>query len=140
MEEHMRMMERRRIATLWCHFANIILGLWVVTAPFIFGYLDIGPNDFNLPRLAAERDLPEVATRNLLMMWSDIVSGTLIVLFSVLSLARYSWSQWANAAMGTCASGAAAAGSVIAGLLVIGLSIPRGQIRNRYAGWNRLLF
>lgn len=52
MEEHMQMMERRRVATLWCHFANIILGLWVVTAPFIFGYLDIGPNDFDLQRLA----------------------------------------------------------------------------------------
>jgi hypothetical protein len=30
-------------------------------------------------------------------------------------------------------------GSPIAGVLVIGLSMPRGPIRYRYAGWSRLL-
>ncbi|NIC04737.1 vitamin K epoxide reductase family protein [Halomonas sp. DX6] len=101
MKEHMQMMEQRRIATLWCHFANIILGLWLVTTPFTFGYLDIGPNDFDLQRLAGERSLFAVETRSLLMAWSDVISGTLIALFAILSLARISWAQWANAAMGT---------------------------------------
>ncbi len=101
MEAHMKMMERRRIATLWCHFANIVLGLWVVTAPFIFGYLDIGPNDFDLQRLAGECNLPEVGVRSLLMTWSDLFSGSLIAAFAVFSLLRKSWAQWANAAMGT---------------------------------------
>lgn len=100
MDAHMRMMERRRIATLWCHFTNMMLGLWLITAPFIFGYLEVRPEAFDLQRLAAERDLPELATRNLLMTWSDVLSGTLVVLFSVLSLARRSWAQWANAATG----------------------------------------
>jgi hypothetical protein len=37
------------------------------------------------------------------------------------------------------ASGAAAVGSVISGLLVFALSIPKGPVRNRYAGWDRLI-
>lgn len=100
MDEHMQMMERRRIATLWCHFANVVLGLWVLSAPFIYGYLSISESDLDLARLAAERELPAVATRALMMTWSDVISGLLIVLFAILSLKRISWAQWANAAMG----------------------------------------
>jgi hypothetical protein len=75
MDEHMRMMERRHLATLWCHYANTMLGLWLITAPWVLGG-----------------------------------AGT-----------------------------AAAIGSVIAGLLVVALSLPRGPVRNRYAGWNRYI-
>lgn len=39
--------------------------------------------------------------RALLMTWSDLISGSLIMLFAILSLKRISWAQWANAAMGT---------------------------------------
>lgn len=101
MDEHMQMMEHRRIATLWCHFLNMILGLWILSGPFIFGYLTIDAADLDLLRLAAERKLPEVSTRALLMTWSDLVSGFLIVIFAILSLKRFSWAQWANAVMGT---------------------------------------
>lgn len=100
MDEHMQMMERRHIATLWCHFANMILGTWLISAPFIFGYLAIEPGDLDLLRLASERSVPDVTTRTLLMTWSDVVSGSLVVLFSILSLKRFSWAQWANAAVG----------------------------------------
>lgn len=100
MDAHMQLMERRRLATLWCHFANALLGLWVVSAPFIFGYTNISTSDLDLARLATERDLPEVATRALWMTWSDVVSGTLIVFFSMLSLKRIAWAQWANTVMG----------------------------------------
>jgi hypothetical protein len=88
MDEHMQMMARRHLATLWCHFLNIILGLWLISAPFVFGYLNVGPDDYDLARLAAERSLPDVATRSLLMTWSDVVSGVLIVIFAGLSLSR----------------------------------------------------
>lgn len=100
MDEHMKMMERHRMSTLWCHMVNIILGVWILSSPFIFGYLNFSPDALDLPRLAAERDLPDVATRAMLMTWSDLISGALIVLFSVLSLKRISWAQWANAVMG----------------------------------------
>jgi hypothetical protein len=44
--------------------------------------------------------LPEVATRALPMTWSDVASGAMIVLFSVLSLKRIAWAHWANTTMG----------------------------------------
>jgi len=100
MDAHMQMMERRHLATLWCHFVNVLLGFWVLSAPFIFGYMNVAPGDLDLPRLAAERNLPEVATRALLMTWNDVISGALIVLFAILSLKRISWAQWANTVMG----------------------------------------
>ena len=100
MEDHMQMMERRRIATLWCHYVNMILGFWLLSSPFISGYQIIAPEDLDLMRLASERTLPAVGTRAFLMTWSDIISGSLIVLFSILSLKRISWAQWANAVMG----------------------------------------
>lgn len=133
MDEHMQMMEQRRSNTLWCHFANLILGAWLLSAPFIFGYLDVGPADFDLPRLASERSLPEVETRSLLMTCSDVVSGALVMLFAALSLARISWSQWANAAMGVwlmfapllvwAPSPAAYGNGVLVGGLVIAFSV-----------------
>ncbi|MEX1058322.1 MAG: hypothetical protein WED11_11355, partial [Natronospirillum sp.] len=100
MDEHMQMMERRRLSTLWCHLANIGLGLWLLGAPFIFGYFTIAPTDLDLQRLAAERSLPAVETRALLMAGSDVLSAVLIIAFSVLALRRVSWAQWANAGVG----------------------------------------
>lgn len=101
MDEHMEMMERRRLATLWCHLVNLGLGFWLLSSPFILGYFAIAPNDLDLSRLATERSLPAVDTRALLMTWSDVISGILIVAFSILSLKRVSWAQWANAVVGT---------------------------------------
>jgi uncharacterized membrane protein len=100
MDEHMQMMERRRVATLWCHLVNIGLGLWVLSNPFMSGYLILETGDLDLARLAGERSLLEVSSRGALMTWSDVIGGSLIVLFSILSLKRFSWAQWANAAMG----------------------------------------
>ena len=100
MEEHMQMMENRRLATLWCHFANLALGFWLLGSPFIFGYLNIAPDDLDLSRLATERSLPEAGTRALLMTWSDVLSGLAIVVFAILSLRRVSWAQWATTGMG----------------------------------------
>ena len=96
------MVEEHR-GMLWPHYVNLILGLWLVTSPFAMGYLSDYAADANVLRVMAERDLPSVESRNLAMTWSDVVSGLLIVLFSVLSSSpsrRYSWAQWANATVG----------------------------------------
>ncbi|TYP66305.1 vitamin K epoxide reductase family protein [Stutzerimonas stutzeri] len=100
MDEHMQAMEHRHLATLWCHFLNALLGFWVMSAPFVFGYLNIAPDDLDLARLAAERELPDVATRAWLMTWNDVASGALIVVFALLSLKRIGWASWANTVMG----------------------------------------
>lgn len=100
MDEHMQMMEKHRLSTLWCHFVNIILGVWVLSSPFIYGYMNFTAEALDLARLTAERNILPVDTRAWLMTWSDLISGSLIVLFALLSLKRISWAQWANAVMG----------------------------------------
>ncbi|MES2918753.1 MAG: vitamin K epoxide reductase family protein [Pseudomonadota bacterium] len=88
---------------LWPHYINLALGVWLLTSPFLLGYLSAYEPDANELRVIVERDLAAVAFRNLLMTWSDVISGVLVVIFSLLSLdsqRRFSWSQWANAGVG----------------------------------------
>jgi nucleoside-diphosphate-sugar epimerase len=83
--------------TLWCHFANIALGLWLVTSPFILG---LAQNWGQAGPLSSPngRGLPYSDTW---MTASDIGSGALLVLFGLLSLARDAgWARWCAAATG----------------------------------------
>ena len=62
---------------IWAHFANMILGVWLITTPFSLGY--------GSTRLEA----------------SDLVSGALVIVFGVLSLyPRFFWAPWANSLVG----------------------------------------
>jgi len=56
------MIRQMRAKWLWTNFTNIALGVWLMTSPATFGYQ------------ARE------------MMWSDLISGALLVLFGALSL------------------------------------------------------
>ncbi|HZW11822.1 MAG TPA: NAD-dependent epimerase/dehydratase family protein [Noviherbaspirillum sp.] len=83
--------------TLWCHFANIALGLWLMSSPFIFGLAQnwLVPGDLVTPN---QRGLVYSDTW---MTLSDIVAGALIVLFGLLSLSRDAgWARWATASVG----------------------------------------
>ena len=59
---------------LWAHFVNLLLGFWLMTSPSVLGY------------------------RSAALTWSDVGSGALIVIFSLLSFSRPAgaWAQWAN--------------------------------------------
>jgi hypothetical protein len=81
---------------------------------------------------------------------SDHLMGSLLITVSVLAFAEVARplrflnlpiGAWLIAAPSFLegAGFAATVGSLIAGVLVIGLSLPRGPIRHRYAGWNALL-
>ena len=59
---HRQMVIDMRKNWLWTNFTVISLGLWLVSSPFTFGY-GSGP-----------------------MMWSDLISGSLLVLFAALAL------------------------------------------------------
>ena len=63
---------------LWAHFVNLLLGVWLVTSPSALGYRSAG------------------LTR------SDVASGALVILFSLLSYSRRrgAWAQWANCVIG----------------------------------------
>lgn len=63
--------------TLWAHFVAMILGGWLVTSPFTFGYHGRG------------------------MVWNDIISGALIVVLSALSVSpRRRTVRWVNCFVG----------------------------------------
>ena len=84
--------------TLWCHFANVALGLWLASSPFIFG---LAENWMQRAELTApnQRGLPFSDTW---MTASDIASGLLIVAFALISLSRRAgWARWATAAIGS---------------------------------------
>lgn len=111
LREHMTMMEDEHKAILWAHFVNILLGFWLISSPFALGFRG------------------ETA-----MLWSDVLSGALIVVFGALSLSyRYRWAQWANTFVGIwllfaplvfwTTSAAAYANDTLVGSLVIGLAV-----------------
>jgi hypothetical protein len=121
---------------LWPHYVNLILGVWLLTNPLSLGYLSNYVPDANVLRVMTERGLPSFEIRNLAMMWSDIISGVLVVIFSALSAnssRHYPWAQWANAAVGVWLLFAplvfwtplpeAYANATLAGALVIALSV-----------------
>jgi uncharacterized membrane protein len=63
---------------LWAHFVNLLLGVWLITSPSALGYGTSG------------------------LIRSDIVSGALVILFSLASNARKlgAFGQWANCFVG----------------------------------------
>jgi len=88
---------------LWPHYFNLMLGFWLLTSPFTLGYMSDFVPDANQLRVMAERGLPAFELRNLLMTWSDVISGILLIVFSALSAdawRRNPWAQWANAFVG----------------------------------------
>ena len=101
--EHPDMLLDDHRKMLWPHYLNMMLGLWLLTSPFTLGYMSDFVPDANQLRVMAERGLPAFELRNLLMTWSDVISGMLVIIFSVLSAdawRRNPWAQWANAFVG----------------------------------------
>ncbi len=64
--------------SLWASFVNLLLGAWLITSPATLGYTSAG------------------------MTWSDIVSGSLIVIFSVAAASRKfnTYARWTTCFVG----------------------------------------
>ena len=95
---------------LWTSLAVVALGAWLLTSPFSFGY----------------RSIP--------VFWSDVASGTLLVVFGLLSVSpQRLWAPWAACFVGIwlqvaplvfwAPSAAAYANDTLVGVLVIGLTV-----------------
>jgi len=96
-------------STPWPHFANMALGLWLITSAFALG------------------------DRSRALQGSDVASGALVILLAILSLLRYPfwqrWAPWANALVGVwllfaplvfwASTAAAYANDTLAGALVV---------------------
>lgn len=83
--------------SLWCHFANVALGLWLVASPFTFGLTEswMISEDIVTPSQRGSAMSPTWMTA------SDVTTGLLIVVFGFLSLARdYGWARWITALLG----------------------------------------
>jgi nucleoside-diphosphate-sugar epimerase/uncharacterized membrane protein len=110
LEKYERSTRLQHGQNLWAHFLNLGLGLWLIASPSILGY----------------PDWP--------MTLSDMASGALVMLFSLLSLSRHqAWARFANAAVGVwllCAplvfwapTAAGYLNDTLIGALVIGFSL-----------------
>jgi uncharacterized membrane protein len=63
---------------IWTHLTNVLLGVFLIMAPFTFGY------------------------KSSQMIYSDIISGVLLILFSFLSANPFRlWAPWAACVVGT---------------------------------------
>ena len=98
--DHGEMLQEMHQATIWALFVNIMLGAWLVSAPFALGYFgELAGID--AARVTAERNLAPVAERNSWIAWSDIAAGALVIVLGALSLSRrQGWAQWGVAFVG----------------------------------------
>ncbi|MEP6574493.1 MAG: vitamin K epoxide reductase family protein [Gemmatimonadota bacterium] len=124
-------------STPWPHFANMVLGLWLITGAFALDYRSSG------------------------LVASDIASGALVILLAILSLSgrpqtRF-WAPWANSLVGLwllfaplvfwAPTAAAYANDTLVGALVVvfailapGMPMPKGMSvaegPDRPPGWS----
>lgn len=81
-EQRLDMLRTHHEQTLWIPWTLLILALWLLAAPFTFGYL--APALWNDPsggRGAWFSDETHTALRARLMLWSDLVSGAVLLVF-----------------------------------------------------------
>src|SRR5688572_20464303 len=109
-QEHAPSCQKQHAEVLWVHCVNLVLGAWLLSAPATLGYL------------------------NPALMWSDVLSGVLILLFAGLSLSpRNLWAPWAVSAVGLwllfaplvfwAPTAAAYANDTLVGALVIAFAV-----------------
>lgn len=88
---------REHRQTLWCHFANAALGLWLACSPFVFGLSD----RWGLPGELVAPNQRGLLYSDTWMALSDLLSGVLIAVFALAALSRQmAWARWAAAAVG----------------------------------------
>lgn len=100
-ENREAMLVQHREKTLWIPLLVLVLGVWLISSPLTLGYGEMELVGSGATRVTSERGLPSIATRGAALMWSDLISGALLVVFSLLSLsARRLWAPWAACFVG----------------------------------------
>jgi hypothetical protein len=74
------------VQTLWIPCAVILLGAWLVSTPFTFGYVDLADALPRVDAITQQRGLPPPATRGVWMTISDVVSGVALMVLGGLAL------------------------------------------------------
>ncbi|WP_231993571.1 vitamin K epoxide reductase family protein [Pseudobythopirellula maris] len=79
-DDRRRMLQTHHRQTLWCYWSIVALGLWLLVAPWSFGYLNEGLwVDPSGGRGVWFSDQTHTTLRAWLMTWSDILSGAVLV-------------------------------------------------------------
>ena len=95
-EGRVQIRQMHHMQTLWIYWTIIILGVWMILAPLTF---DFGKT-ISMPSGGREVWI-SLSARTAAIMWSDIISGLLLVYFGWLSLKP----EKSNALWGACAVG-----------------------------------
>jgi hypothetical protein len=86
-EQRRRMMVEHHHRTLWVHWTVVMLGCWMLAAPFSFGYLNaerwVDPAGGRGPWFSGET---LTSLRAWLSVWSDLAAGLVLVVFGWRSL------------------------------------------------------
>ena len=128
--EHDVLCRNEHRQTLWCHFANAALGLWLASSPFVLGLAQ----NWGQALASAAPNGRGLTYSDSWMAASDLITGLLIVLFSLWSLARDAgFARWTVAGLGCwllfapllfwTPSAAAYANDTLVGALVIMLAV-----------------
>ncbi len=97
-DKHMRMMH---FQMLWVHWLVAALGLWLATAPSVFGTFDQTEFSAAVQRVTEDRGLWAASTRSWLTAWNNVFTGLAITALAFISMRPGNgWAQWANAALG----------------------------------------
>ena len=97
-DKHMRMMH---FQMLWVHWLVAALGLWLATAPSVFGTFDQTEFSAAVQRVTEDRGLWAASLRSWLTAWNNVFTGLAITGLAFLSMKPGNgWAQWANAALG----------------------------------------
>jgi len=97
-DKHMRMMH---FQMLWVHWLVAALGLWLATAPSVFGTFDQTEFSAAVQRVTEVRGLWAASMRSWLTAWNNVFTGLAITALAFISMKPGNgWAQWANAALG----------------------------------------
>ncbi|MDQ8757402.1 NAD-dependent epimerase/dehydratase family protein [Sphingosinicella sp. LHD-64] len=99
---HMAMMARDERRSRWAHFANIGLGLWLASSPFIYDAFSTQDVAETVRAVTIERGLAPIEWRADMLAMSDMVSGLALALLGAASLSKRTrwWGQWGAAFVG----------------------------------------
>lgn len=88
--DRLEMLKMHHSQTLWVYWTLPLLGVWLIVAPFNFGYLNeslwVNPSGGRGPWFYENSTLATQSLRAWLMTWSDIACGTLLLIFGWRSL------------------------------------------------------
>jgi len=86
---------------LWVHWLVAALGLWLATAPSVFGTFDQTEFSAAVQRVTEDRGLWAASLRSWLTAWNNVFTGLAITALALISMKPGNgWAQWANAALG----------------------------------------